>query len=231
MTSDTPASAPESAELDPRIVHAQQVYSRSRLGIYDKWVLGVFCRVVWRCPAGVMRRLYNSSAGNRHLDIGPGTGYFVDKCRFPTKTPELTLLDLNSECLDMSAGRLARYRPAICQANLMEPLPLPSRHFDSAAMNLVFHTIPGGWDTKGIILKHVAETLRPGGVLFGTTVLAEGVPMNRLTSKMVLEQHRRGNFQNQGDDPAGLERQLAKYFPEYRVTIRGAVAIFTATVG
>lgn len=226
-TSDTP----DSAQLDPRIVHAQQVYSRSKLAIYDKWVLGVFCRLVWKCPASVMRRLYDDSVGNRHLDIGPGTGYFVDKAHFPTAKPEITLLDLNEQCLEMSAAVLARYEPAICQANLMEPLPLPRQHFDSAGMNLVFHTIPGGWDGKGIIFKHVAETLRPGGILFGTTVLAEGVPMSKLTSKMVLEQHKRGNFQNQGDDPEGLSRQLAKYFPEHQVTIRGAVAVFTATAG
>jgi ubiquinone/menaquinone biosynthesis C-methylase UbiE len=177
-----------------------------------------------------MRKLYDTSVGRRHLDIGPGTGYFVDHARFPDD-PEITLLDLSEECLQMSARRLGRYRPQLCKANLMHPLPLPAGHFDSAAMNLVFHTIPGGWDHKGVILGHVAETLRPGGVLFGTTVLAEGVPMNRFTHKLLLEQHRRGNFQNQGDDPQGLERQLAKYFPEYQVRIRGAVAVFRATAG
>jgi SAM-dependent methyltransferase len=231
MTSVEPDAEPgPAAELDPRIVHAQAVYTRGKLAIYDKWVLGVFCPVVWRCPPSVMRRLYDQEVGRRHLDIGPGTGYFVDKATFPAN-PEITLLDLSRECLDMSARRLARYQPDICQANLMEPLPLPSGHFDSAAMNLVFHTIPGGWDHKGVILKHVAETLRPGGVLFGTSVLAEGVPMNRLTRNMLVEQHKRGNFQNQGDDPAGLERQLKKYFPEATVRIRGAVAVFRAVAG
>jgi ubiquinone/menaquinone biosynthesis C-methylase UbiE len=226
------ASQPlESGQLERRMAHAQETYTRGRLRIYDKMVLGGFCSLVWRCPARVMRRLYDGSVGDRHLEIGPGTGYFVDKCRFPTPEPEITLLDLNSECLEVSSRRLARYRPRACQANLMNPLPLPARHFDSAAMNLVFHTIPGGWEHKGIIFKHVAETLRPGGVLFGTTVLAEGVPMNRLTHRLLIEQHERGNFQNQGDDAPGLERQLAQYFPEYRVTIRGIVAIFQATAG
>ncbi|WP_405358756.1 class I SAM-dependent methyltransferase [Kitasatospora sp. NBC_00085] len=227
-----PAGGPIADErLDPRIAHAQEVYTKGKLAIYDKWVLGLFCSAVWRCPAHVMRRLYDTEAGRRHLDIGPGTGYFVDRCEFPVPDPEITLLDLSEECLTMSAQRLARYRPRTCQANLMNRLPLPKGHFDSAAMNLVFHTIPGGWDAKGVILGHVAETLRPGGVLFGTTVLAEGVPMNRFTHKLLLEQHRRGNFQNQGDDPQGLERQLAKYFPDYTVRIRGAVAVFKGIAG
>jgi SAM-dependent methyltransferase len=225
-----PGAQPD-PQLDPRIVHAQAVYTRGRLAIYDKLVLGLFCSLVWRCPASEMRRLYDRSVGQRHLDIGPGTGYFVDRCHFPADRPEITLLDLSAECLDMSLSRLARYRPAVCQANLMYPLPLPSQHFDSAAMNLVFHTIPGGWAGKGIILKHVAQTLKPGGILFGTTVLAQGVPMNRLTRHLLAEQHKRGNFQNQGDDPDGLRRELAKYFPQSRVTVRGSTAIFEATAG
>lgn len=226
-----PSELPETAAPDPRTVEALEVYDRKTLQIYDKVVLGIFCSLVWRCPARQMRGLYDRSVGNRHLDIGPGTGYFLDHCHFPTAHPEITLLDLSAECLEVSAQRVARYRPQICQADLMRPLPLPQKHFDSAAMNLVFHTIPGGWDHKGVILKHVAETLRPGGVLFGTTVLAEGVPMNRLTHKLLLAQHERGNFQNQGDDPAGLERQLANYFPKYRLSIRGATAIFYAIAG
>jgi ubiquinone/menaquinone biosynthesis C-methylase UbiE len=223
------AGEPVPAQLDSRIVHAQEAYSKRNLALYDKLVLGVFCSLVWRCPAGVMREQYDTSVGRRHLDIGPGTGYFVDHCRFPDADPEITLLDLNAECLQMSAARLARYRPASCQANLLEPLPLPARHFDSAAMSLVFHTIPGGWDEKGIIFKHVAEVLRPGGTLFGTSVLSEGVPMNWVTRKLMATQHRRGNFQNQGDDPAGIERQLARYFPDYQLRIQGTVAVFRAT--
>jgi SAM-dependent methyltransferase len=221
----------DNMQLDPRIAHAQEVYDRDTLAIYDKVVLGLFCSLVWRCPPRVMRKLYDESVGHRHLDIGPGTGYFLDHCQFPTAEPELSLLDLSAECLEMSATRLARYQPATYQANLMYPLPVPRHHFDSVGMNLVFHTIPGGWDAKGVVLKHVAEVLRPGGTLFGSTVLAEGVPMNLLTRKLLVAQHKRGNFQNQGDDPEGLRRQLARYFPRHRVAIKGATAIFQATAG
>jgi len=218
-------------ELDLKTAFAQEAYSTRRLAVYDAVVLGLFCRLIWRCPPSAMMRLYQRGVGARHLDIGPGTGYFVDKCVFPVARPEITLLDLSTECLDMSAARLARYRPSRCQANLLDPLPLPRAHFDSAAMNLVFHTIPGGWAVKGKIFGHVAETLKPGGVLFGTTVLAEGVKMNALTRRALTEQYRRGNFQNQGDDPAGLRTQLAKYFPRSAVHVRGNVGVFVATAG
>jgi SAM-dependent methyltransferase len=221
---------PVTDELDPRIAHAQEVYTRGKLAIYDALVLGVFCSLIWKYSPRQMRRLYDSSVGRRHLDIGPGTGYFLEHCHFPPN-PEITLLDLSQECLDVSARRIANLHPTLSRANLMYPLPLPKKHFDSAAMNLVFHTIPGGWEGKGIIFKHVAETLRPGGTLFGTSVLAEGVPMSRFTRKMISEQHRRGNFQNQGDDPEGLRAQLAKYFPESSVEVHGVTAVFRATAG
>ncbi|MFC5723495.1 class I SAM-dependent methyltransferase [Streptomyces gamaensis] len=215
--------------IDPLIQRAQQAYTPARLAVYDALVLGLFCSLVWRCPRRSMVRLYERAAGAAHLDIGPGTGYFLDRCRFPVPDPRITLLDLSAECLQASARRLARYRPRTCRANLLEPLPLPSGHFDSVAMNLVLHTVPGGWDAKGVVFGEVARVLRPGGTLFGTTVLAEGVRMNALTRRLLAEQHRRGNFQNQGDGPDGLARALREHFPVSRVVVRGSVAVFRAT--
>ncbi|GHF65414.1 methyltransferase [Streptomyces mashuensis] len=220
----------EPGALDARTRHAQEAYTRRRLAVYDAVVLGLFCSAVWRCPRRRMLRLYERAAGPRHLDVGPGTGYFLDRCRFPVERPEITLLDLSEECLEMSARRLARYAPATCRANLLEPLPLPSGHFDSVGLNLVLHTVPGGWDVKGAVFAEAARVLRPGGTLFGSTVLATGVPMNALTRRLLAEQHRRGNFQNQGDDPEGLRRRLRAVFPDARVVVRGSVALFRATV-
>ncbi|MFE2225270.1 class I SAM-dependent methyltransferase [Streptomyces kronopolitis] len=213
---------------DPLTRHAQEAYTRQRLAVYDAVVLGLFCSVVWRCPRGDMLRLYRRATGARHLDIGPGTGYFLDRCRFTGPPPEITLLDLSQECLEMSAHRLARYRPRTCRANLLEPLPLPDGAFDSVGMSLVLHTVPGGWAAKGKSFAEVARVLRPGGTLFGSTVLAEGVRMNALIRRLLVEQHRRGNFQNQGDDPDGLARALGEHFTSHRVVVRGNVALFRA---
>ena len=217
--------------LDPRTTRAQEAYTKRKLSIYDFLVLRVFCSFAWRCPPSAMLRLYDCSVGSCHLELGPGTGYFVDRCRFPVPQPEITLLDLNIECLKMSKRRLARYLPESCTANLLQPLPLPRRHYDSAALNLVFHTIPGGWESKGVIFEHVAACLKPGGVLFGSSVLARGIPMNPLTKLLMAEQHRRGNFQNDSDDLDGLNEQLQKYFSSFRVVVRGCVALFQSTVG
>lgn len=220
-----------STELDPRIVIAQKVYTKRILSVYDPLVLHVFCGLIWGAAPRHMLRLYDRNVSSRHLELGPGTGYFLRRCRFPVPKPEITLVDLSEECLTSSAERLRQYDPATCKANLLEPLPLPSRHFDSVGLNLVMHTIPGGWAVKGAVFKHAAACMRPGGTLFGSTVLAEGVPMGAFTRRAMAEQYRRGNFQNQGDDPDGLKRELYKHFASVNLVIRGCVALFEAAVG
>ncbi|MGI5282746.1 hypothetical protein ACQEVF_05380 [Nonomuraea polychroma] len=51
--------------------------------------------------------------------------------------------------------------------------------------------------------------------------------MSRRT-RWFLRQQQRGHFHNHGDDPSGLESQLAKHFSEYDLTLRGNVALFRA---
>ncbi len=37
--------------------------------------------------------LYDQYVSANHLDIGVGTGYFLDHCRFPAANPRLALMD------------------------------------------------------------------------------------------------------------------------------------------
>lgn len=52
-------------------------YSRALLACYDTVVLGVVCRLVWRAPRMHVRELYERNVTARHLELGPGTGYFL----------------------------------------------------------------------------------------------------------------------------------------------------------
>src|SRR6266566_788988 len=85
------------------------VYTSARLALYDVVILGFSCRFVWRCPKRRFLELYDGHVGARHLDVGVGTGYFLDRCRFPSASPTLALLDLNQHCLATTARRLRRY--------------------------------------------------------------------------------------------------------------------------
>ncbi|MFC0452195.1 hypothetical protein [Rhodococcus jostii] len=63
--------------------------------------------LVWRCPSERLLAHYNSHLGDRHLDIGPGTGWYLRRATYPTPNPMVELLDLNPNTLQMTTTRLA----------------------------------------------------------------------------------------------------------------------------
>ena len=100
------------------------VYTPFLLRVYDVWVLGVSNRLAWRCPSRRLVEWYNRHVGRRHLDIGVGTGYFLDRCRFPDGPPQrLTLVDRNPNSLTWAAERVERYQPETFEADVLQPLP------------------------------------------------------------------------------------------------------------
>jgi hypothetical protein len=96
--------------ISPEIEAGQAIYTRRTLALYDLVVLGASCRFVWKCPSRRMLGLYDRHVTANHLDVGVGTGYFLDRCRFPSPAPRNALLDLNAAALAYTAGRIARYR-------------------------------------------------------------------------------------------------------------------------
>src|SRR5512138_393349 len=87
------------------------VYSRFVLAVYDLEVLGLELPVVFGCSARRIVALYDRNVSDVHLDVGVGTGYFLDRCTFPVAHPELHILDLNPNCLARTARRIRRYAP------------------------------------------------------------------------------------------------------------------------
>jgi SAM-dependent methyltransferase len=194
--------------------------------LYDRVVVGFSNTCVWRCPSRHIVRLYDEHVTDRHLDVGPGTGYFLDRCSFPVAAPDVTLLDLNPHVLDAASRRIARYTPRTYQADLLEPLDLEPGSFGSIGMTHVLHCVPGTIPDKVAILERLAVLLRPGGVLFGTTVLAGGVPGTPLSRAHIAGLNRKGIFANRGDDLEGLRRELAARFGDHQLTTRGSIAVF-----
>jgi ubiquinone/menaquinone biosynthesis C-methylase UbiE len=72
-------------------------------------------RVVWRCPTPPVIERYRKHLGHRHLDVGPGTGYFIEKAAPPAGT-EITLLDPNPNVLARCSRRLAAIHPTTVEA-------------------------------------------------------------------------------------------------------------------
>jgi hypothetical protein len=205
----------------------QAVYSPGLLRIYDVLVLGLSNRILWRCPTPRLLRLYDEHVAAAHLDLGPGSGYFLDRCTFPVERPEITLVDLNPNSLQFAARRIERYAPRLHQANVLEPFDLGDGRFGSIGMTYLLHCLPGAIDDKAAVFRHVKPYLADEGVVFGATILNEG--HSGLSRRVMTLYNRQGTFSNQRDDRAGLERALAAEFATHRIEVLGTVALFSAS--
>jgi SAM-dependent methyltransferase len=205
----------------------QELYTERFLRIYDPVVLGFNCNVVWRCPTSRMVEQYSRHLGKRHLDVGPGTGYFLQHARVPGDF-SLTLLDPNPDVLAHAGRRLAGLRPRTVQADVLKSLPLSER-FDSAALNYVIHCLPGPMARKAQAIENIAAVLEPNGVLFGATVLGSAAKHTWLSRPMLWYCNRNGIFDNYADTLEGLRETLSATFAQVDITMAGTTAIFSAT--
>ncbi len=216
-------------DVDAEVVAGQAVYNRFVLSVYDLWVLRMSCRYLWRCPNPVMLANYQRNVGARHLDLGVGTGFFLDRVSFPQDGSDVTLLDLNETSLRTAAQRIHRYRPATVRADVLQPFPPEAAGpYDSIGLNFLLHCLPGTWPEKGKVFEHAAPLRAAGGKVFGSTILGTGVPIGAAARRLMATYNRRGIFHNTGDDLEGLKEQLGQHFPAYQVVVQGCVAVFAA---
>ena len=174
-----------------------------------------------------MLERYDRYVGARHLDVGVGTGWFLDHCKWPVETPRDHPPRPEPEFVVGGITADRRYAPATIQANVLEPVELGDARFDSIGANYLFHCLPGGLEWK---VRTVASNLRPylaqSGVLFGATILGRGVEHNLLGRRLMRLYNRKGIFSNLEDDEQGLERGLASQLTDVEIEVVGAVALF-----
>jgi hypothetical protein len=204
------------------------VYTPAALAFYDWFVLGFSNSLVWRCSSQAILDFYNQHISDHHLDIGVGTGYFLDRCRFPSSSPKIALFDLNPNSLAKTARRLRRYSPSSHLGNVLQPIEIGRSGFDSVGLNYLLHCLPGTLVSKGIVFQHVQPLLRDGGVVFGTTILGKDVEHNFLSARLMKIYNARGIFCNLSDRRQDLEAALKEHFGEYTIRVQGCVALFTA---
>ena len=218
---------PPSIGIDDRVAAGQAAYTPLVLKIYDWLVLGVSNRLLWRCPTAGLRELYAANVSARHLDVGVGTGYYLDKTSWPVATPEITLLDLNPNSLAAAGKRIARYAPKAMVANALEPLPTEAR-FDSVGLCYLLHCLPGSIPEKAVVFDHLLAVMSEGAVLFGATLLQGDAPRSRAAQALMNAYNRKGIFSNADDTFQDLEQELKRRFAEVRLRRQGAAAIFEA---
>jgi len=197
------------------------IYNPVTLRLYDAGVLGLTNRLIWRCPTATMVEHYRSHAGRSHLDVGPGTGYFLERI----DSPSLTLLDLNASCLAAASVRVGHGRSvASLQQSFFDPLPR-EHSFDSIGLNFLLHCIPSHekWDRLSQLRGH----LRPGGTIFGSTLIPDPETATLAARALNSTYNRLGVFGNADDTMDELENALRGY-TEVSTRRVGQVALFSA---
>jgi hypothetical protein len=203
------------------------VYSPTVLRNYDWMVLGLSNRLLWRCPTFELRRLYDRNVSDRHLDVGVGTGYFLDKARWPVAKPAITLVDLNPNCLAATSARIRRLAPQTVRANILEPLPR-LEPFRSVGLCYLLHCVPGSIPEKAVAFDHVSALMAPGARVFGATILQGNLRRSKVAQALMDLYNHKGIFSNGSDTLEGLDAALRRRFRDVQVESRGTVALFEA---
>ena len=190
----------------------QSDYTRLLLDLYDPVVIGFVSWFVWHCPVEPILEGYRQHIRNRHLDVGPGTGYFIDKSGLADGS-RVTIVDPNRNVLDHAARRLRRLDVTAVEADVLKRLPVDGP-FDSAALNLVIHCLPGPLSRKAAAVANVAAVLAPTGVLFGASVLGTSASHSWLARRVLAAFNWRGAFDNLDDTEEGLREILAASFDQ-----------------
>ena len=215
---------------EQEIVAGQAAYTRRMLLIYDIRVLLLSNRFVWKCPSSKLVAHYNQHLSANHLDVGVGSGYFLDRCCFPAPSPRLALMDMNPNSLAFTAKRVERYSPEVYQQNVLEPIRNEMAPFDSVALNYLLHCLPGTIAEKAAVFDYLQAVMKPGTTVFGSTILnEEGIP-NWAAVKLMRHYNRHGIFSNLTDTLEELERALEKRFKNVVLQTQGCVALFSGMV-
>ena len=140
----------------------------------------------------------------------------------------MTIVDPNPNVLRHATRRLHRLNVTAVEADVLKPLPVDGP-FDSAALSLVIHCLPGPLTRKAAAIANIAAVLAPDGVLFGASVLGRSGQHTWLGRRVLAAFNRRGAFDNLDDSEDGLREILAASFEYVELETFRSVVVFSAS--
>ncbi|MGX5087216.1 class I SAM-dependent methyltransferase [Enterobacter sp. UPMP2052] len=206
-----------------------KVYTPLTLKLYDWWVLNISNQFAWKCPTGqFLLPHYLKHLGHKHLDIGVGTGYYLTHAPSDCK---ISLMDLNTASLNAASAR-ARESQILQKINhdVFDPYPVHlNNQFDSISMFYLLHCLPGTMADKAIVIGNAKMALTDDGVLYGATILGNGVKHNSFGKMLMNTYNSKGIFSNKNDSEVSLRKILSDHFETAEVRVTGTVALFSAS--
>jgi SAM-dependent methyltransferase len=203
------------------------VYNRLMLAVYDIWVLGVVNTFAWNCSTKkVLLPFFKKHLSNNHLDIGPGTGYYLANSAIPPTT-RVSVLDLNPNCLDDAKQALDRPDMPTFLADVLQPLPLTEK-YDSISTFYLVHCLPRPLEQKMELFKKLKGHLTENGTVYGSTILGEG-EFNLFGRFLMFCLNGNHVFDNRGDGEQGVREALKRDYKMVKTEIVGNILLFEAS--
>jgi hypothetical protein len=188
----------------------QRDFTPLTLRFYDPFVLSFSARWIWHCPVERLVENYRWHIRPNHLDVGPGTGYFLEHSGLE-RGSEVTLLDPNMEVLRHAATRLDGYDVTAVEADVLKPLP-----------------VRGPMARKSAAIRNIASVLHPEGLFFGSTVLGDEGNHGWAARRMLNAYNGRGSFDNRTDTEENVRQVLDASFEHVEYEVVGSIAIWFA---
>lgn len=210
-------------------IKGAQVYTPLTLRLYDWWVLSISNRFAWRCPTNhILLPHFQRYLGKNHLDIGVGTGFYLEHSSHSLQN--ISLLDLNPASLNSAAERIGTARVSeVIKHDIYQQLPTElADRYDSISLFYLLHCLPGEMTTKKRVLENIKSAVTQNGTVYGATILGSGVEHNAFGRKLMRVYNKKGIFSNAGDSLSELNTALQLNFREVDISVKGTVALFAA---
>ena len=189
------------------------------LNNYDYFVNNLNCKYVWKCNQNIIKHLYKNNLSKNHIEIGPGTGYFLKQNQFDS----LYLLDINNDILNDSFKNLKNNSKKIVKINkniFNKNNQLKINNVNSIGLSYVLHCVP---NTLDISLNYLVNNLNKKNVtLFGSTVIPTNT--NFLASSELYFLNKLGIFNNLNHNLEQLKNFSKNY--DHEINVVGNVLVF-----
>ncbi|WP_308494353.1 hypothetical protein [Microvirga aerophila] len=80
---------------------------------------------------------------------------------------------------------------------MLEPVPLETGPFGSNGLNYLPHCLLGTLARKAVVFDHLRPFLPPGGTMFGSTLLGEGVERSSMARTLMRFYNTKAIFSNE----------------------------------